>query len=339
MSLAAKLIVYNYYASNYLVPHSVYGEYYQLYRIVREYLYTDGVASTSCIERDIDAAKRLIKCDKNNSGYFDEALKSATIDCGGDSADHLSQWYGTNEIANNVSDSVRVVLQQLNALIPMNVRIGKQIFHLDNFNNDEDVNAAVDSLHIILDQFLHTVRDGKLLRIANVLNATTPGWWYNKFCVMTYVHRVNAGNVPAELTMRLLSAITKFCTDNCDQINSPHCIAELYGKFCGIGKEHFCKHKMSCVHVLFEYLRNGDDNNSGYGRNCLNDKFSCHTIVKDFAKQCRDAYVSLKNEIDSLYINSNSDTDKNVLFDVLCTLDSEEIDMNCYYYVIENFKK
>lgn len=329
MSLSSKLIVYNYYA-NFFLPNSVYGESYQLYRIVQEYLTESYVNGESCIEREIMAVRQL----KYKECSFEDVRK--TIDAR-DTVTCLSHWFNVGQMEGIASD-VCDVLKRIDVLVPVAKRAesGWQIYNLDKFVNCIPDNIF-DSLQPILGRFEHTIRDGKLLHIANVLNPTNniTGWWYNKFCVVTYIHRINNHTVPQKLTARLSEAVKKFIrleendydgqlhigeSYNCSQV-----MTEIYGRFCGIGKEHFYKHKMSSVHILFQYLRD----QITYDEK----QFSCYSVIKDFGRQCKDVYKNLKNLIDSLYINCHTDKDKNALFDLLCLMDCEEIDVDCFYYI------
>ncbi|QCF61023.2 ac11 [Troides aeacus nucleopolyhedrovirus] len=333
MSLAAKLIIYNYYAK-YNEVHDVYGESYHHYRIVQEYLSESYVNGMSCIQRDVTAMRLL----KSGSCTFDEAVKM--IDAG-DCIESLSHWFSTSETM-GIDDNVREVLEQIDALVPVSVRVqnGWQIFSLNNFER-EISQDMLDCLQIILGRFECFMRNGKLLRIANVFNPNKDvvGFWYNKFCVVTYVHRIMYRSVPAELVPRLSQAVKKFIrlrkSDYNDRLhvdesyNCPRVIAEIYGRFCGIGKEHFSKHKLSCMHILFQYLR---------GKTTLEEEsFPCYSVIKDFGRQCKDVYKNLKDVFDLLHAHSMSDKDKNSLMDLLCVMDCEEIDVDCFYYIFESF--
>ena len=141
MSLAAKLIIYNYYAK-YNEVHDVYGESYHHYRIVQEYLSESYVNGMSCIERDVTAMRRL----KSGSCTFDEAVKM--IDAG-DSIKSLSHWFSTSETM-GIDDNVREVLEQIDAVVPVSVRVqnGWQIFSLNNFER-EISQDMLDCLQII----------------------------------------------------------------------------------------------------------------------------------------------------------------------------------------------
>ncbi|ABL75956.1 Mv-ORF4 peptide [Maruca vitrata nucleopolyhedrovirus] len=331
MSLAAKLIIYNYYAK-YNAVHDVYGETYLHYRIVQEYLSESYIDGASCIERDMTAMRRL----KSGNCTFDEALKM--IDAR-DSIESLSRWFSTNETM-GIDYSVCEVLEQIDAAVPVDVRVqnGRQIFSLNDFER-EISQDTLNCLQIILGRFEYFMRNGKLLRLANVFNPhnSTVGWWYNKFCVVTYMHRIMYRSVPAELLPRLSETVKKSLRDSkgdhddLESFNCPRVIAEIYGRFCGIGKEHFSKHKLSCMHILFQYLR---------GKTTQEEKsFPCYKVIKNFGRQCKDVYENLKNVFDLLHAHCVSDKDKNALMDLLCVMDCEEIDIDCFYNIFESFIK
>ncbi|AGA16166.1 hypothetical protein [Thysanoplusia orichalcea nucleopolyhedrovirus] len=330
MSLAAKLIVYNYYG-NYNAVHELHGEFHHEHRITQEYLtnsYTDGM---SCIERDVIAVQRL-----KSGNSFDDTIKIINDDASV-SIKSLSRWFSFGETV-GVNDDVCRVLDQIDAAIPVNVRAkaGQQIFFLDNFKDQIDCHIS-DCLQIILGRFEHFMRNGKLLRLANVFNPNKDavvGWWYNKFCVLTYVHRIMNNSVPTELLPRLSEAIKKFIFLNAkhqvdESDNCAHVITQIYGRFCGIGKEHFKQHKSSCMHILFQYMRDKITHKE--------EKFPCYKIIKDFGRQCKNVYKELKETIDHLHAYSVSDKDKNMLMDLLCVMNSEELDIDCFYFTFELF--
>lgn len=83
------------------------------------------------------------------------------------------------------------------------------------------------------------------------------------------------------------------------------------------------------MHILFQYLR---------GKTTQEEKsFPCYRVIKDFGRQCKDVYKNLKDVFDLLHAHSMSDKDKNSLMDLLCVMDCEEIDVDCFYYIFESF--
>nr|AFS52016.1 DekiORF139 [Dendrolimus kikuchii nucleopolyhedrovirus] len=339
MSLASKLIVYNHFATFFSgTADPVYREHYQLYRVVNEYLTQSYAANaSSCVERETAVARQLLL----NECTFDAALK--IIDAGNSIAS-LSRWYSEDSAA-GIDSCVFEVLKEINASVSVDRRsaAGRRIFSIDQFF-PTTTDIADRLKRPVLDRFLRLFRDDwtNLKSIADALNPSQPfsGWWYNKFCVTTYIHRIANGAVPNALSGRL-SAVAKAHIQleendydgNMIVINASNCpdnIAQIYGRFCGIGKEHFSNHKMACVHILFQYLRGTITHQE--------QKHCCYKIIKEFGMHCREVYdTPLRTLLDTLYINSHTDKGKNALFDVLCATSGDELDIDFFYYVVEDF--
>ncbi|USC25864.1 hypothetical protein [Palpita vitrealis nucleopolyhedrovirus] len=327
MSIAAKLIVYNYYAQ-YNAVHKKYGESYNYYRIVQEYLTEAYVDGMSCIERDVNTLRNL----KTGKCGFDDAVKIIdSQEC----IANLSRWYVSGKME-GMHSTVCAVLNQIDAILSVEARaqVGQHIWSLNDFENKINPDM-LNCLQIILGRFEHFVRNGQLMRIANVFNPNfenVVGWWYNKFCVTTYVYRMLRDD--DEILKSRLTKVVKqyvhlrdgFYVD--EMYNCPRIINELYVRFCGIGKQHFNRHKTSCMYILFQYLRNETTQNEK--------DFICYRIIESFGKQCIDIYRDLKNLFDMLHVHAICDVDKNALMDLLC-VDNEEIDVDCFYYVFESF--
>ncbi|AOT85598.1 cyun140 [Cyclophragma undans nucleopolyhedrovirus] len=338
MSLASKLIVYNHFATFFSgTADPVYREHYQLYRIINEYLTQSYVNANSCVEREVAVARQLLL----DECTFDDALK--IIDAG-NSVASLSRWYkegGNKNCAVGIDSCVFEVLKEIDALVSVDRRsaAGWKIFSINQFF-PTTIDIA-DRLKPTLDRFVRLIRDrSDLMNIADALNPSRPfsGWWYNKFCVITYIQKIATGTISGGLAERLSAVVKKHLQlqDNtCDdsvivRSNCPDNIAQIYGRFCGIGKEHFSHHKLSCLHILFQYLRNAITHKE--------QEHCCFRIIKDFGRHCQEIYnTPLKTLIDTIYIHSHTDKNKNALFDVLCATSGEELDIDCFYYVVENF--
>ncbi|AKN80671.1 hypothetical protein [Perigonia lusca single nucleopolyhedrovirus] len=339
MSLSLKLIVYNYY-DNYTICHKNYGESYQLYKIVNEYLAESSVDGVSCVRRDIETAHLF------NAGKLTLDRARQQLDLGKTIAS-LSNWFRSNTIeTDNVSYEVRRVLDVLNEkYAPLEKRkaAGSSIFDIDSFESVPQ--DFTDNLSIIMDRFYNFVNTNRLLHVANVFDPAmnnVVGWWYNKFCVLTYMHRIAHNTVPKELSIRLKNVVIKHIrlTPNKyypsmmiadDRDNCATTMASVYGKFCGIGKEHFARHKTASLYVLFQCLR---DNVTA-----ADEQFPAYVVIKDFARQCRDTYRDLQLYADSLYINCVTDKQKNNLLDLLCCVNDSYIDVECYDPVVLRFYK
>ncbi|AUR45158.1 hypothetical protein Spob127 [Spilosoma obliqua nucleopolyhedrosis virus] len=321
MSLSSKLLVYAFYGV-YNAAHKNYGESYHLHRLVEEYVTNAYVCEASCVRRDIATARCL-----NYGGIsFDDARQVLEI---GEVATCLSAWYRCGDTSGLCTDLQRA-LTTIDRFVPLDKRVAKggDIYALDAFVADIS-NDVVDNLQGIIGRFIHFARCSALEHVAEVFDPTikADGWWYHKFCVLTYMHRMIAGSVPVELTMRLQNSVTKYIRPN-DEGNCAPAIASVYGRFCGIGRYHFEHHKMTNTHLLFQYLRGEPANNKDY---------PCY--IKDFGRHCKNTYADLKKHADTLYINATSDRKKNMLFDLLCCVNAEDIDTDCYDYIVNKFYK
>jgi hypothetical protein len=328
MLLACKLIIYNYFANYYTDDEN-----YHIGKIIREYENNSYVNGESFIELDILCAKKLIK----HTLSFDEALK--TIDAS-ESAAALSQWYkkGTKEKINGVLDKLLDFMEQL-PFSGKKVEGEDSIFALDallSHHNDE-LNSKMDELCVILTHFVNHCMTRKLLKLSYVFNPAnqTHGWWYDKFCVTTYVFKIVkcAKAVPQTIRNRVLKVAKDFIKSDDDMPlqpvqKHPEALRNIYVRFCGIGKEHFNKHKMVCVNMFMKYLRDKVTDEEKI-------KFDCYEIIEDYGRLCKDVYVSNREFIDSFYLRCHSDKEKNLLFHLLCVPDEDEIDINCFYYVFD----
>nr|WUR10720.1 LdOrf-35 peptide [Calliteara abietis nucleopolyhedrovirus] len=349
MSLTSKLIVYNYYGT-YNDVHDQFGESYHLHRIAQEYLTDSFVEHKSCIERDVETAQRLI----DGECTFDEARRRLN-DAAADTIKRLNAWYRSGATTGICNDVCRV-LTKIDQCAPLEKRLGlgERIFNLDELTTFPlDI---ANNLRVVIKRFFHFMRNNRsysyggddgddkynndyntLERVAKVFNpslGTWTGWWYNKFCVMTYMHKITCGTVPDELTGRLTEAATKFIKltgDNGSRVdracNNPDVIAKVYGRFCGIAKEHFAHHKTSSVYMLFQYMRD---------ENCHYNPIGGYSPVRQLSVQCRQTYSELRPQIDYLYLNCATDKQKNAMFDLLCCANSPEIDVD-FNYIVENF--
>ncbi|QDL57077.1 hypothetical protein QKQ66_gp145 [Dione juno nucleopolyhedrovirus] len=326
MSLSSKLVLCAYYGA-YNLPHERYGESFHLYRIVHEHLTDTYRGGVSCVRRDIATAR----CLNNNALCPDLARQLLDVD---DAVARLSTWYRCGD-ADNLCDDVQRVLAAIDCRAPLNKRVaaGANIFALDAIA-EVPSDAADDLLTTILDRFMHFVRRNALARVADVFDPEikADGWWYHKFCVLTYIHRISVGAVPVHLTARLQTSVQKFIQpdgENGYDGNHAAAMADVYGRFCGIGREHFAHHKMACMHILFQYLR-GDVTPA-------DERHSCFGVIKNFGRHCRDTYADLRTHADALYIHATSDKQKNALFDLLCCVNGEDIDADCYNYIVNKF--
>ncbi|AJD09296.1 hypothetical protein [Condylorrhiza vestigialis mutiple nucleopolyhedrovirus] len=321
MSLCSQLLVYSYYGE-YNMPHERYGKSYHLYRIVHEHITNTYVNKTSCVRRDIETARRL----NNGEFSFDDARQQLDLE---EIAKRLATWYHTGKIKGFCSE-VESVLAEINRHAPLETRAqaGASIFALDSFEFPPNI---TDSLQIIMGKFMHFVRGYALARVSNVFDPTIKldGWWYNKFCVLTYMYRIIRNTVPAELTTRLQDVVTKYIKPEYDESNNALAINNVYGRFCGIGKDHFVQHKMSSVYIFFRYMR-GEMTHA-------DERFSCFSVIKDFGRQCKETYTDLQLQIDTLYIYAMTDKQKNALFDLLCCNNASDIDVDCYDYIVKKF--
>lgn len=307
-----------------------------------EYLlntYNDG---KSCVEKDVEIAKKL----KNGLCTFEEVRQFIDED---DCVLSLSNWFVTNSTL-GINNALCKVLKGIDEIVPMNerVKIGNQIFHLDAFVK-KIPEELLDSLKIIFDRFdnnkklgLDIVNIKKLLHIADVFNPAcdVKSVWYYKFCVTTYLQRLylQADSIPnAERLFQAAILLIKECKSNdddeiCNNLVVNDLIVKTYGRFCGIGKEHFQKHKTLCVYLFFQYLR--DHQITEQER-----RFACFDIIKNFGRHCKNVYIDLIHLIDVLYLNSCNDEKKNSLFELMCVPLGEDIDVDCFYYVIDKINK
>lgn len=319
MSLSSKLLVYAYYGA-YNLPHEPYGESYHLYRIVNEYLTDSYVRNESCVRRDIETARRL------NKGALCFDLARQLLDTN-EVAARLNMWYRWGDSWGLCHD-IQNVLACIDRYAPLGKRTGANIFALDTI---VDIPCDVlDGLQGILGRFMHFVRLNRLERLANVFDPVIKmdGWWYHKFCVLTYMHRIIKGSTPEG--PRLREAVIKFIPhDDEEDGNCPSVMAQIYGRFCGIGKEHFAHHKMTSMHLLFQYMRNDVAP--------TDERHPCFSVIKDFGRQCKDTYADLSTHADALYIHATTDKQKNMLFDLLCCVNASDIDCNCYDYIVKKF--
>ncbi|UZE89806.1 hypothetical protein [Parapoynx stagnalis nucleopolyhedrovirus] len=333
MSLSCKLIVYNYYTNYYNSDDN-----FHISRIIKEFVTNSYVDKKSCIEYDIWSAKQLMQ----QSLTFDNAVKH--IDAL-DSIRALTEWFNRGT-KTKINDVVCSVLCEIDSIIPLAERIkkGRSIYELDEISKPNEVvlHEKVDRLCVILKCFVHHIFNSKLLYLSYVFNPSsdTFGWWYNKFCVTTYIFKIvnHYDSIPQNIRNRLIKIIKEFV--HCERqeglvridkfSNCPEVLNNIYGRFCGIGKEDFNKHKVSCVYIFMQYLR--DKVTDDERRN-----FECYEIIKDYGRQCKDVYTSNKDFIDTLFIHCDTDKYKNMLFDLLCVPDQEEIDVDCFYFIIEKF--
>nr|AXE72179.1 hypothetical protein [Anticarsia gemmatalis multiple nucleopolyhedrovirus] len=321
MSLCSQLLVYAYYGE-YNMPHKRYGESYHLYRIVNEYLINSYVNETSCVRRDIETARRL------NSGElsFDDARRQLDLE---EIAKRLTTWYHTGEMKSFCSE-IQSVLAEINCHAPLEMRAqtGASIFALNSLEFPPNM---TDSLQMLIGRFMHFVRGYALTHVANVFDPTVKlnGWWYNKFCVLTYMYRIICGTVPAELFTRLQNVVTKYIKPEYDESNNALAIGNVYGRFCGIGKDHFAQHKMRCVYILFQYMR-GEVTYA-------NERFPCFSVIKDFGRQCKETYRDIQLQVDILHSHAMTDKQKNALFDLLCCNNASNIDVDSYDYIVKKF--
>ncbi|AGR57179.1 hypothetical protein [Choristoneura rosaceana nucleopolyhedrovirus] len=322
MSLSSKLLVYAYYGG-YNLLHERYNGSYHLYRIVNEYLTDTYVNGTSCVRRDIATARCL------NSGEFcfDQARRLLDLS---EVADRLAAWYRCGN-ATGLCDDVKRALANIDRYAPLEKRVSKggaNIFALDSI---PDIPSDVlDDLQHIINDFMEFVYYNALERVANVFDPTikADGWWYYKFCVVTYMHRITTGAVPAELMMRLRNAVIKFVKPG-DESNFAPAMTYVYGRFSGIGREHFSRHKMSSMHILFQYMRNDVTS--------ADERHPSFNVIKNFGRQCRETYTDLRAHADALYIHATTDRQKNALFELLCCSHASDIDVDCYDYIVDNF--
>nr|ABQ12367.1 unknown [Antheraea pernyi nucleopolyhedrovirus] len=331
MSLSCKLLVYAYYGA-YSLPHKRYGESYHLYRIVQEHLSDSYVGGASCVRRDIETARRL----SNGALGFEVARQLLDLR---DTDTLLSTWYWTGHVSSGVCGDVQCVLAEIEQHAPLEKRVtmyGKisgavarpNIATLDLFT--EIPLELTDKLQVVIGRFLHFARCNELARVAHVFDPTlrVAGWWYHKFCVLTYMHRITCGAVP-ELAPRLRAAVAKFIKPKDDEGNCALAMAEVYGRFCGIAREHFAHHKSLATYVLFQCMRNKITPS--------NERFQSFSVIKSFARHCKETYEDLQTQADTLYIYANTDRQKNAFFDLLCCVNASEIDADCYDYVVNNF--
>nr|UIX56266.1 HycuOrf-141 hypothetical protein [Hyphantria cunea nucleopolyhedrovirus]UIX56412.1 HycuOrf-141 hypothetical protein [Hyphantria cunea nucleopolyhedrovirus] len=318
MSLSSKLLVYAFYGV-YNAVHKNYGESYHLYRLANEYITNVYVCGASCVRRDIATARCL-----NHGGIsFDDARQLLEI---GEVAACLSAWYRCGDTTGLCTDLQRA-LAVIDCFVPLAKRVARSdtnIYALDAFVADIP-NDVVDSLQSIIGRFIHFARCSELEHVAEVFDPTikADGWWYHKFCVLTYMAQMIAGSVPAELTMRLQNSVTKYIRPN-DEGNCAPAMASVYGRFCGIGRDHFEHHKMTSTYLLFQYMRGEPASNyPGY--------------IKDFGRHCKSTYGDVGKHADTLYINATSDRKKNMLFDLLCCVNAADIDADCYDYIVTKF--
>ncbi|AAC59010.1 unknown [Orgyia pseudotsugata multiple nucleopolyhedrovirus] len=321
MSLSSKLLVYAYYGS-YNLPHDRYGESYHLYRIVHEHLTNTYVSNASCVRRDIATARCL------NSGHlcFDVARQLLDVS---EVAARLSAWFRCGDATGLCADMQRA-LADIDRHAPLARRVGRRanIFALDAI---ADIPSDVtNNLQGIIGRFMHFPRCSGLARVADVFDPDirADGWWYHKFCVLTYMHLVACGAVPAGSATRLRDAVAKHIGPN-DEGNCAPAIAAVYGRFCAIGREHFAHHKTACMHILFQFMRND--------LTPADERHPCFGVIKDFGRQCKDTYTDLRTHADALYIHGTTDRQKNALFDLLCCVNASDIDADCYDCVVNKF--
>ena len=321
MSLCSQLLVYAYYGE-YNMPHKRYGESYHLYRIVNEHITNSYVNETSCVRRDIETARRL----NNGELSFDDARRQLDLQ---EIAKRLTSWYHTGKIKGFCSE-VESVLAEINSHAPLEMRAqaGASIFALDSLKFPPNM---TDSLQIIMGKFMHFVRGYALAHVANVFDPTIKldGWWYNKFCVLTYMHRIAHDTMPAELRTRLQNVVTKYIKPEYDASNNALAMGNVYGRFCGIGKDHFAQHKMNSVYIFFKYMR-GEVTHE-------DERFSCFNVIKNFGRHCKETYTDLQLQVDTLYSHALTDKQKNALFDLLCCNNASDIDVDCYDYIVKKF--
>ncbi|AHD25626.1 ac11 [Choristoneura murinana nucleopolyhedrovirus] len=321
MSLSSKLLVYAYYGA-YNLPHEKYGESYHLYRIVHEHLTEAYKVDASCVRRDIATARCL------NSGDLCFDLARQLLDVG-EVAARLAAWYSCGDATGLCAD-VQRALVDIDRYAPVEKRAikGCNIFALDAI---ADIPGDVlDGLQGIIGRFIYFVRCNELERVADVFDPQikAKGWWYHKFCVLTYMHRITTNAVPAKLITRLRDAVTKFIQPE-HKGNCAPAMADMYGRFCGISREHFSHHKTASMHLLFQYMRNdvtwADESHPSF------------RVIKDFGRCCKETYTDLRAEADALYITATTDEKKNALFDLLCCVNAADLDADCYDYIVNKF--
>lgn len=316
MSLASKLIVYAYYGGCNL-PHERYGESYHLYRIVNEYLTDNYVNNASCVRRDIAVARCLI----NGALSFDCARQLLDVS---EVATRLMMWYRIGD-STGLCSEVQHTLSKINCYAPLEKRHGVNIFALDKVT--EIPSDVVSNLQTVA-QFLHFAHTSGIESVADVFDPEIQanGWWYHKFCVLTYMYRIVKGAVPDNLVTRLSTVVTKFIRPY--EGNNAQTIANVYGRFCGIARDHFAHHKKSSVHILFQYMR---------GDLALSDeRHPSFNVIKDFGRHCKDTYTDLRMEFEVLLCDS-TDQQKNKLFELLCRVNAQDIDVDCYNYIVKKF--
>ncbi|AGR57029.1 hypothetical protein [Choristoneura occidentalis alphabaculovirus] len=323
MSLSSKLLVYAYYGA-FNLPHEKYGESYHLYRIVHEHLTETYVSNASCVRRDIATARCF-----ENGFCFNLARQLLDVT---DVAARLAAWYNRGD-KTGLCANVQLALAEIDKYAPLEKRvsIGNNIFALDTIA-DIPSNALDDFQTIIYEGFKEFVDMNNLAHVADVFDPDpkikAEGWWYYKFCVLTYMHRLTVNAVPTELMTRLQDAVIKFVQPQ-NKGNCAPAMANVYGRFCGIGRKHFSQHKAASMYILFQYMRNNltpkDERHPSFG------------VIKDFGRICKETYTDLRAEADLLYINATTDEKKNALFDLLCCVNAADLDVDCYDYIVDNF--
>ncbi|ACO53572.1 unknown [Euproctis pseudoconspersa nucleopolyhedrovirus] len=336
MSLTSKLIVCDFFYNFYNVHH-VYGEYYQLFRIADEHLTQSHVGNLSCIEREALAARRLLanEISPDDAAECIDAVKSV---------EKLTNWFSCGYYSDDLDSKLISILKHIDNVLPLEIRNkkGRQIFFLDQFRNEIDDKTNIcekinDLLKTKVYNFIIHMCTEKLTLVAATFRCVDDvgggeGWWYNKFCVLTYIKRISVGIQKKKhkslVDDRLINVVRQTIDEFGERYNCPKAVAILYGKFCGIGKNHFKVHRSASAYVLFNYLRDTA------GRD--DEKFECYNTIVDFGKHIKDAYVCLKNCVDALYINSDTDSRKNAVFDLMCVMNDAELDIDCFWYIMES---
>ncbi|UOQ18809.1 hypothetical protein [Olene mendosa nucleopolyhedrovirus] len=320
MSIQEKLTVANY-LCNFDARH---GECFEPYRIARERLdhlrgearYADGM---SRIEREVRAARRLV------TDYGPTAVREALLCMDASaSADALMQWYVGGTRSTELHADVAAVLQNLETISDEAHRDGRD-YDPEKFialHNKADALVKAGAC-----KFIARVNAGSLPALADAFNPHKKdrvGWWYDKFCVVTYTAK-------RYKDVRLRKVIDRFTKFNAYKImtagrgyNCPEAVAELYGGFYGLDRERFLRHNARCSRDLFDYLAGAGD---GLDR-----------TIEEFGKRMREPYEAMRDVADALFRNCKSDKDRNALFDLLCAANADELDEKCLFYVVKLYK-
>ncbi|AAK85572.1 hypothetical protein [Epiphyas postvittana nucleopolyhedrovirus] len=319
MSLSSKLLVYDYYGNSMCGVNEQYGASYHLYKIVDEHITNSYVGDVPWMHREIDTARQIL----SGALCVNDACHMLDLD---NTKERLATWYKCGN-TKGVCHEVYVVLKAIDALVPIDKRSGGQFVDVDTF--DTILLNITNKLPEVLHQYLRFVYYQKLEHVTDVFNpkSDTVGWWYNKFCVLTYMYRIINKSVPAELLTRLQKAVVEYIQPNAgDKYNCAEVMANVYGRFCGIGKQHFAEHKTANMHIMFKSMRGQTT--------MVDERYKSFSVIKDFSRHCKETYLDLKSHVDSLYINCTTDKQKNAMFDLLCCQSEQDLDVDCYDYIV-----